>query len=306
MTEDGCAEYISRNSDDILSRMPDEYDFKVRWKSSEDMAEVGRGEVDLVVTSPPYPLVEQWDEFGNYHEQHEMIHSVLQECWRVLREGGIMCVNIGDATRSVDDRFQCYPNHSEVTVNAKEIGFDTLVPIHWFKPTNKPNSFLGSGFHPPNCYVTQDTEYILIFRKGKKRSLPDDRVLWDASKFTKEERDTWFSQQWDIGGEVQDGTAQFPTEIPYRLIRMFSLLGDTVLDPFAGTATTVQIARALGRHAVGYEVNLELQERIVDNLDEVRDIPNEDILANFIRNEENDVEPEMFVRNPTSLIDHLG
>lgn len=305
MTDGGCAEYISKNSDDVLRRMPDDYDTDIYWKSSEDMDDINRDSVDLVVTSPPYPMVEQWDEFGNYEEQHEMINAVLEECWRVLREGGIMCINIGDATRSVDDRFQCYPNHSEVTINATEVGFDTLVPIHWFKPTNKPNSFLGSGFHPPNCYVTQDTEYILIFRKGEKRSLPSDRVLWDASRFTKDERDTWFSQQWRIKGETQDGTAQFPTKIPYRLIRMFSLLGDTVLDPFAGTATTLQIARALGRHAVGYEVNLELQERINSNMDKVRNISNEDILANLINNESSEVEPEMFIRNPTSLIDYF-
>lgn len=218
-----------------------------------------------------------------------------------------MCINIGDATRSVDDTFRLYPNHSRITVNAEEIGFDPLIPIHWFKPTNKPNSFLGSGFYPPNGYVTQDTEYILIFRKGEVRSLPDDRVLWDTSKFTKEERDTWFCQQWQIHGVNQDGTAQFPLDIPYRLIRMFSIMGDTVLDPFAGTGTTLKMARALGRKGVGYEIDESRRGDVEESLESVSNISEEDILVNLIRNEEADgSEPGRFTENTTPLIDYFS
>lgn len=305
MTEGGCAEFIRENSDDILRRLPD---FREEYyiQEAEYMEQIDQGEVDLVVTSPPYPMVEHWDEFGDYEEQHEMIFRVMTECWYALREGGIMCINIGDATRSVDDRFQCYPNHAEIMVGAREIGFDTLVPIHWFKPTNRPNSFLGSGFHPPNCYVTQDTEYILIFRKGTTRSLPDDRVLWNASQFTKEERDTWFCQQWSVTGAQQSGMAEFPIEIPYRLIRMFSFLGDTVLDPFAGTGTTLQVGRALGRNVIGYEVNEELEEVIETKLGKVDSISGRDVLVNLIRNEETEGwDPHIFIKNPNALIDYL-
>lgn len=302
--EGGCAEYIKENADNILRRMP-ELDPEYYIKSSEVMDEVADDSVDLIVTSPPYPMVELWDDFGDYEEQHRMIEHVLRESWRVLREGGIMCINIGDATRSVDGRFQCYPNHAEITVNARKFGFDTLIPIHWFKPTNRPNSFLGSGFHPPNCYVTLDTEYILIFRKGEKRSLPDDRVLWNASQFTKEERDTWFSQQWRVPGAKQEGNAQFPIEIPYRLIRMFSILGDTVLDLFAGTGTTLQIARALGRQPIGYEIDDECESTIRTKLDKVDNISHRDIVTNLIIKEQDNANPDMFIKNPSTLIDYL-
>lgn len=304
MTEGGCADYIEENADDILRRLDEPWiDFFL--KSSEFMDEVESNSVDLVVTSPPYPMVEMWDDFGDYDEQHQMIRDVMSRCFHVLREGGIMCINVGDATRSVDGRFQCYPNHAEIMVAAREIGFDSLIPIHWFKPTNRPNSFLGSGFHPPNCYVTLDTEYILIFRKGEKRSLPDDRVLWNASQFTKAERDTWFSQQWKVPGAKQQGNAQFPVEIPYRLIRMFSLLGDTVLDPFAGTGTTLQIAKALGRNAIGYEVDEELESELEKKVLSVNDISAKDVLTNLIIAERDDADPEMLIKNPSRLIDYI-
>lgn len=304
MTKGGCANFIQDNKDEILRRLPT-LDAEVRFKDTR-ASNLDKGSVDLIVTSPPYPMVEMWDEFGDYDDQHDMIEEVLEMCWDMLREGGIVCLNIGDATRSVDGDFQCYPNHSEVTVRARTVGFTPLVPVHWFKPTNKPNSFLGSGFHPPNCYVTQDTEYILILRKGSKRALPDDRVLWDASQFTKEERDTWFCQQWRVSGVGQDGTAQFPLTIPYRCIRMFSLLGDTVVDPFAGTGTTIQMARALGRHGIGFEVNEGRRQYVEGRLDKVHGISNRDILRNLIRNEKSGMEPKQFIENPNSLVDYFG
>jgi site-specific DNA-methyltransferase (cytosine-N4-specific) len=300
----GCSEFIKENTDDILMRM-EQLDSSVYYTDATDMSELTNDSVDLVITSPPYPMVERWDEFGGYEEQHEMIKEVMEECWRVLREGGIMCINIGDATRSVDGRFQCYPNHSKVTTNAREIGFDSLVPIHWFKPTNKPNSFLGSGFNPPNCYVTLDTEYILIFRKGTTRSIPEDKVLWKASAFTKEERDVWFSQQWTVPGAQNVEKSQFPREIAYRLIRMFSLIRDTVLDPFAGTGTTLQMARALGRRPVGCEVDRDLKEYIDAKLAKVETISNRDVLHNLVHNEKEGVGPDLFVQNPDTLVDYL-
>lgn len=304
MTDGGCTEFIRENTDDILQRMG-EREAKVYFQDSKAMDELDSNSVELVVTSPPYPMVEMWDDFGDYEDQHDMIETILIECWRILREGGILCLNIGDATRSVDGDFQCYPNHSEVTVRARDIGFTPLIPVHWFKPTNKPNSFLGSGFHPPNGYVTQDTEYVLILRKGAKRSLPSDRVLWNASQFTKEERDSWFCQQWSISGASQDGRAQYPLEIPYRLIRMFSMLGDTVVDPFAGTGTTIQMAHALGRRGVGYEIDGDLRHKVLEKLEQVDSVINRDVLRNLVRNEQSGMEPEDFVKNPTPLVDFL-
>jgi len=154
-------------------------------------------------------------------------------------------------------------------VAATRLGFSPLPYILWKKPTNKPNAFLGSGFLPPNAYVTLDCEFILPFRKGGLRRFPPHDPQRTASRFSRGERDRWFSQVWsDIRGvsqrSVAGRTGAFPSEIPERLIRMFSVEGDTVLDPFAGTGTTLWAALRWGRSAVGVEwdprVYAELKE----------------------------------------------
>lgn len=171
-------------------------------------------------------------------------------------------MNIGDATRTIGGTFQCIQNHAHVVQHCVDLGFQPLVPILWKKPTTKPNSFLGSGFLPTNGYVTLDCEHILIFRKGGKRDFPARDPLRYASAFSKEERDRWFSQIWTVPGARQEGQATFPEEIPRRLIGMFSVLGDTVLDPFAGTGTTLAVAKALGRRPVGVELDRELADAV--------------------------------------------
>ena len=302
MTDGGCADVIRKHHGEIADRISLSTD--MHYTTSQTMTGVDNSSVELVVTSPPYPMIERWDEFGDYDTMHDMIEMVMSECYRVLVDGGIACINIGDATRTVDT-FQCYPNHAEILVRARGIGYDTLVPIHWMKPTNRPNSFLGSGFMPPNAYTTLDTEYIIVLRKGGPRQF-DEGLLRRASQFTKEERDSWFSQQWKVKGARQDGRSVFPPEVPYRLVRMFSVLGDTVLDPFAGTGTTLEVARSLGRSGIGYEVNQELAPRIEDNLRRVNSIPVSDILENLVKNEEREkFGPGDFIDNPTSLIDFI-
>lgn len=237
------------------------------------------GSVQLVVTSPPYPYIEMWDglferalgwpggTLGKDPHRLEEIHRSLtrtwKECERLLQPGGILCVNIGDATRTVGGEFRLFPNHVHVVSACERLGFRSLIPILWKKPTNKPNSFLGSGFAPPNAYVTLDCENILIFRKGPRRTLPPHDLLREASQFSKAERDRWFSQVWEVRGASQrDGTAAFPEEVPYRLVRMFSILGDTVLDPFAGSGSTLRVAHRLGRRAIGIEADRTRGEQL--------------------------------------------
>jgi site-specific DNA-methyltransferase (cytosine-N4-specific) len=250
----------------------------IHLHSSERMPEVPDASVHLVVTSPPYPLIEMWDaqleqqtgvaaaSAEGFAASHALLARVWAECHRALVPGGILAVNVGDATRKVDGDFQCVTNHVQVTRDCEALGFQSLVPILWKKPTNKPNAFLGSGFVPPNAYVTLDCEFILLFRKGGARAMAPKDPLRYASQFSKAERDVWFSQVWDVRGATQDqnGTAPFPPEIPYRLIRMLSSLGETVLDPFAGSGTTLVVARALGRRAIGCEINpdLGLEKRV--------------------------------------------
>lgn len=224
------------------------------------------GSVALVVTSPPYPMIPQWDDLfagwgaRDFESMHRALDRVWAVCRRVLIPGGILAVNVGDALRSVAGEFRLWSNHARVTQAAEALGFRSLPYLLWKKPTNKPNAFLGSGFLPPNAYVTLDCEFILLFRNGPLRRLPPGWPPRLASRYRKEERDLWFSQIWEgIRGVPQarrgGRSGAFPPEIPGRLIRMFSLEGETVLDPFAGTGTTLWEASRLGRNSIGIEID---------------------------------------------------
>ncbi len=258
------------------------------------MSELENESVQLMVTSPPYPMVAMWDELFSaadnkiaglfkklkedidketvpqiYTAMHDYLSKVWAETYRVLTEGGIACINIGDATRTICGKFQLYPNHSRITEICEKIGFTTLPYILWKKPTTKPmykgkGVFLGSGFLPPNAYVTLDCEFILLFRKGKLRKFPPKDILRYESVFTKKERDEWFSQIWSLKGvrqtttELERRTAAYPEEIANRLIRMFSVKGELVLDPFLGSGTTTKMAIKNDRNSIGYEADLNL------------------------------------------------
>src|SRR5881227_2799535 len=138
-------------------------DYRVVIGDSRRMRELADNSVHLVVTSPPYD------------QMHDCLNNTWKEVKRVLVPGGIACVNIGDATRTKDGVFHLYPNHSRVIESFEQLGLVTLPYILWKKPTTKPHykgkgAFLGSGFLPPNAYVTFDMEFILIFRKGNLRA----------------------------------------------------------------------------------------------------------------------------------------
>src|SRR2546422_5216447 len=245
-------------------------DYQVIMGDSRRMRELADSSVHLVVTSPPYPMVGIWDSFfreesaQSYDQMHDYLNQTWKEVKRVLVPGGIACVNIGDATRTKDGIFHLYPNHSRVIESFEQLGLVTLPYVLWKKPTTKPRyrgkgAFLGSGFLPPNAYVTLDMEFILIFRKGGLRSFaPKDPDRY-KSRFTKKERDQWFSQVWSITGVRQNiegldrRIAAFPEEIPRRLIRMFSIIGDLVVDPFLGSGTSLKASMDLRRKFVGYE-----------------------------------------------------
>ncbi len=247
--------------------------------------------VDLIVTSPPYPMVEMWDEaFGDLNEEaedalenedgqgaFEAMHETLDEAWketaRVLAPGGIACINIGDAVRRIGDTFQAYPNHARIIDTFTQLGFDVLPDILWRKPTNSPSKFVGSGMLPTNAYATLEHEYILVFRNGENRSFPPNHQPRYESAFFWEERNVWFSDVWtDVNGALQnlehddlrERSAAYPFEIPYRLINMYSIQGDTVLDPFWGTGTTTLAAMASARSSIGFELQQALVDRFHD------------------------------------------
>ena len=206
---------------------------------------------------------------------HLQLDPVWSELRRVLAPGGLACLNLGDATRTIDEEFQLFLNHVRVSSRFPDLGFVALPDILWRKQTNSPTKFMGSGMLPPNAYVTLEHEYILIFRKPGKRSfLSDAKMRRKESAYFWEERNEWFSHVWDkIKGEDQKLTmsetpgrirsAAFPLMLAYRLISMFSVAGDCVLDPFLGTGTTTLAAIRQGRNSIGYEIDsgFELEDR---------------------------------------------
>jgi len=262
--------------------------------AAQNMEQLKNNSVELVVTSPPYPMIKMWDEImagQNPHVQSaldkndgahafELMHRELDKVWaeveRVLTPGGFACINIGDATRTINGEFALYPNHSRIISAFRKLNLSNLPNIIWRKQTNAPNKFMGSGMLPSGAYVTLEHEWILIFRKGGKRQFETktEKLERMKSSFFWEERNVWFSDLWDLKGtkqkmdnsETRKRSAAFPFELPYRLINMYSLQGDTVLDPFLGTGTTTLAAIATQRNSIGYEIDLMFLDIIKDNI----------------------------------------
>lgn len=272
---------------------------KIVFTDSSQMKSCKDKSIHLVVTSPPYPMIEMWDDHfsatnpqikdalrGNDGESaFNLMHMELNKIWaevdRVLIEGGFACINIGDATRKINNLFQLYPNHVKISEYFQGLGYSTLPCIIWRKQSNKPNKFMGSGMLPPNAYVTLEHEYILIFRKGSKRefSLLDLEQRRKSAYFW-EERNLWFSDVWmDLKGasqrlnhgKLRKTSAAFPFELAYRLINMYSIQGDYILDPFLGTGTTTLAAMCSGRNSVGYELCSNFEEIIQDRLSNIKE-----------------------------------
>lgn len=251
---------------------------KIIIGDSRAMPELADGSVDLVVTSPPYWHIKDYGVPGQVgygqtlHEYLKDLYRVWRECFRTLREGSRLCVNIGDqfARSVVYGRYKIIPLHAEIIAQCEEIGFDFLGAIIWQKKTTMNTTgganVMGSYPYPPNGLVEIDYEFILIFKKpGKGKTV--SKEVKEASRLTKEEWKEYFSGHWRFGGARQLGhEAMFPEELPRRLIKMFTFVEDTVLDPFLGSGTTVKAALELGRNAVGYEINLDFVDIIREKL----------------------------------------
>lgn len=266
---------------------------KILINDSKDLSKIKDKSIHLIVTSPPYPMIEMWDEifgedsavikeslldgdgFTAFREMHNQLKKVWAECDRVLIDGGFICINIGDATRTINKKFQLYPNHVKVVNYFYQKGYSVLPDIHWRKETNSPNKFMGSGMYPAGAYVTYEHEYILIFRKGGKREFTEEENLRrKESAYFWEERNIWFSDLWDVKGTSQivkesgsrDRNASFPFEIPYRLVNMYSIKGDIVLDPFMGFGTTNLACMASNRNSIGIEIDSVIAEKALERL----------------------------------------
>ena len=277
---------------------------RVNIGNSQNLKEIENESVNLIVTSPPYPMIEMWDEVfsclnpaiadalnnENGFEAYDLMNKELNKVWaevdRVLTPGGIACINIGDATRKIGDAFQLYSNHSRIICCFEQMGYQVLPDILWRKQSNKPNKFMGSGMLPPNAYVTLEHEYILIFRKGGNRQFKkqEEKEHRRDSAYFWEERNKWFSDVWeDVKGtsqkmsnkELRNRNGAYPFELAYRLINMYSVKGDTILDPFLGTGTTIIAAIASGRNSVGYEIDPNFKDFIIEGIVESKDNSNE-------------------------------
>ena len=264
------------------------------FSPAQNMSAIADNSINEIVTSPPYPMIEMWDEILSlqnpkiaialnnnqgdiaFEEMHKELDKVWKECYRVLAPGGFLCINIGDATRTINGEFCLFNNHARIVTSCLNLGFKNLPNIIWRKQTNAPNKFMGSGMLPCGAYVTLEHEYILIFRKGGKREYKkeQDKSIRKKSAFFWEERNVWFSDLWEIKGvkqkisnsDTRERSAAYPFEVPYRLINMYSQYGDTVLDPFFGLGTTSQAAIVAGRNSVGFEIDPKLKNSIEDNL----------------------------------------
>ncbi|MFX0077528.1 MAG: DNA-methyltransferase [Candidatus Hermodarchaeota archaeon] len=307
---------------------------KIIFSNSKQMKEIESSSIDLGITSPPYPMITLWDEsFANqnpaigtalekgdgtraFELMHQELDCVWDELYRVLKSGGIACINIGDATRTIDNNFQLFPNHARILSHCLHIGFQSLPEIIWRKQTNAPNKFMGSGMLPPGAYVTLEHEFILILRKGRKREFKssEEKGNRKQSSYFWEERNNWFSDVWDFKGidqklddeKTRERSAAYPFELAYRLINMFSVKEDIVLDPFLGTGTTMIAAMCAERNSVGYELDSNLLDTISLRVQNVVEYSN-NYIQNRLKNHLNFVSERLKAGKPLKHVnEHYG
>jgi site-specific DNA-methyltransferase (adenine-specific) len=227
--------------------------------------------VHLVVTSPPYWNLKRYnehpDQLGHIQDYEAFlleIEKVWRHVYRVLVPGGRLVCVVGDVCVARRDfgRHLVFPLHADICVICRRIGFDNLNPIVWHKIANASyevangSKFLGKPYEP-NAIIKNDIEFILMQRKpgGYRKPTEEQRK---ASKIRKEDFDRWFQQIWNMtGASTKHHPAPYPLELASRLVQMFSFVGDTVLDPFCGSGTTMVAALRSGRNSIGIEIDPE-------------------------------------------------
>ena len=238
---------------------------------SRNMAKMADQSVHLIVTSPPYWQLKDYgttNQIG-FHDSYEAyindLNLVWMECARILHDGCRLCINIGDQfARSVYyGRYKVIPIRTEIIRFCEHIGLDYMGSVIWQKQTTMHTTgggaVMGSFPYPRNGILKIDYEFILIFKKQGNAPKPTTEQK-EASILTKEEWNEYFKSHWTFPGAKQDGhIAVFPVELPLRLIKMFSFVGETVFDPFMGSGTTALAAQISGRNSMGYEINREFK-----------------------------------------------
>lgn len=242
------------------------------------MSKIADQSVHLAITSPPYWQLKDYGtdtQIGYHHNYEDYINNlnlVWKECYRVLHNGCRLCVNIGDqfARAVYYGRYKVIPIREEIIKFCENVGFDYMGAIIWQKVTTSNTTGggvqMGSYPYPRNGILKIDYEFILIFKKLGDAPKPTKEQK-ELSKMTSEEWNTNFASHWNFAGVRQNNhIAMFPEELPKRLIKMFSFVGETVLDPFAGSGTTSLAAKKLDRNSVGYEINADFIPIIQEKL----------------------------------------
>jgi DNA modification methylase len=243
---------------------------------AREMRDLGKGPlVHLVVTSPPYWTLKKYPgsagmgqlgSMRDYRGFQEELAKVWNRCFELLHPGGRLCIVVGDVclSRRAAGRHNVVPLHADIIKHASAAGFDYLSPIFWYKIANAATEVKGNGStflgkpYEPNAIIKSDVEYILIFRKPGEYRHPTERQR-KLSVIEKEDHQRWFRQVWgDIPGEsTRQHPAPYPKELAFRLVSMFSFVGDTVLDPFWGIGNTTAAAIQAHRSSIGYEIQPE-------------------------------------------------
>jgi DNA modification methylase len=228
--------------------------------------------VQLVLTSPPYWTLKKYREnagqLGHVEDYTKFLHEldrVWRNCFQALVPGGRLVCVVGDvclSRRKNDGRHTVVPLHASIQEQCRRLGYDNLAPIIWHKIANAvyEASGNGAGFlgkpYEPNAVIKNDIEFILMERKpgGYRSPSVATRVLSLISDANHKE---WFRQIWTglPGASTKNHPAPYPLELAERLVRMFSFVGDTVLDPFLGTGSTMVAAMRHGRNCIGYEID---------------------------------------------------
>lgn len=264
-----------------VRRIPTQHDL---WLGDARAMSLEPASVQLVVTSPPYWTLKEYREgdgqlghIVDYERFLEEIDRVWEQCWRALVPGGRLIVVVGDvclSRRQNNGRHTVVPLHASIQERCRKIGFDNLAPIIWHKISNAAyeadgaGGFLGKPYEP-NAVIKNDIEFILMQRRpgGYRKPVLATRIL---SLVSAKNHRIWFQQVWTgvTGASTKHHPAPYPLELAERLVRMFSFVGDTVLDPFLGTGTTALAASRWGRNSIGFEIDShyldQAKARLVD------------------------------------------
>ncbi len=274
---------------------------KIIIGDSRNMAGLQNKSIHLVITSPPYWQLKDYgtsDQIGfddSYEDYINNLNLVWKECFRVLNDGCRLCINIGDQfARSVYyGRYKIIPIRTEIIKFCETIGFDYMGAIIWQKATTMNTTggatIMGSFPYPRNGIIKLDYEFILIFKKlGVSPFVSKERK--EESKMSKDEWNQYFNGHWNFNGAKQDKhLAMFPEELPKRLIKMFSFVGDNVLDPFLGSGTTTLAAKNLNRNSVGYEINNNYLPTIKEKIGATKDDLFKNVAFEFIDQKQHNI-----------------